>query len=169
MSTVISESEKRDRLKKLIGHFDTAMLVTRTADGGMRARPLSIAESRADGGLYFSTAADSAKVAEIEANRQVAVTMQNGKRFVSITGTARVVDDRDLVEKLWTEAWRIWFPDGRSDPSLRIVIVEPIEATYWDVSGLTGLKYLFDAGKAYVSGTTPPSDGDQEHTAHVRL
>jgi len=53
--TVLSEGEKRERLHELMAEFSTAMLVTRTSDGGMRARPLSIAEKRDDGGLYFGS------------------------------------------------------------------------------------------------------------------
>jgi general stress protein 26 len=169
MSTTISESEKRQRLKKLISDFDTAMLVTRTADGGLRSRPLAIADNREDGALYFSTAIESSKVQELEADPHVNVTMQDKRRFVSVTGTARVVRDHALIERLWSEAWKIWFPQGKDDPSLRILIVEPTEAAYWDASGIQGLKYLFESAKAYVTGTRPDSDDDQQHTAHVKL
>ena len=67
MTVSLSEDEKRKRLSTLLDLFDTAMLVTHTAEGGMRARPLSIAESQDDGAMYFSTAVDSPKVEELEA------------------------------------------------------------------------------------------------------
>ena len=164
----LTEHEKRDRLKKLVGAFDTAMLVTRTADGGMRARPLAIADKRDHGVLYFATAAETSKVEELRGDPHVNVTMQDGGRFVSLSGAARVVRDRALVEGLWSESWKVWFPQGKDDPTLRIIIVEPTEASYWDASGLRGLKYFFEAAKAYVNGTRPASDDDQQHTAHVK-
>lgn len=135
----------------------------------MRARPLAIADKHDDGQLYFATAVESPKVGEIQANPQVNVTMQDGRRFVSITGTARVVDDRALVDKLWSESWKVWFPKGKQDPSLRIVVVEPSEAAYWDAAGVQGLKYVFDMAKAYLSGTRPNSDEDEVHAARVKM
>src|SRR5438128_391930 len=167
--TVLSESEKRERLHELMADFSTAMLVTRTSDAGMRARPLSIAEKRDDGGLYFSTAIDSPKADELRADPHVAVVMQDARRFVSISGVARLVQDRKLIDDLWSEAWKVWFPKGKDDPSLAVLVVEPSEASYWDMSGTTGLRYVFQMAKAYATGTRPPSDDDDQHTAHVKL
>jgi general stress protein 26 len=169
MSRTISESEKRCRLKDLMADFDTAMLVTRTPDGILRSRPLAIARSREDSALYFSTAIDSTKVNEISADPHVNLTMQDKRRFISLSGIAHVEVDRELVRSLWLESWRIWFPQGWKDPSLAILVVEPTEATYWDISGAEGLRYLFESAKAYVTGARPDSDNDQLHMAHVKL
>jgi len=169
MASIVSEGEKRQRLSELVSRFDTAMLVTRTDSGGMRARPLSIADSGEDGALYFSTAIDSPKVQELEIDPHVAVVMQDRRRYVSISGVARVVRDRALIERLWSASWKIWFPQGKDDPSLCVLQVEPIEAAYWDMSGRQGVKYVFQMAKAFLSGTTPPSDQDERHTARIKL
>lgn len=169
MSVQISDAEKRERLSTLLSLFDTAMLVTRTDGGGMRSRPLSIAESQDDGAMYFSTAIDSPKVEELEADPHVDVVMQDGRRFVSLSGIARVVRDRALIDRLWRPAWKVWFPQGKEDPSLCLLRVDPVEAAYWDMSGTTGVRYAFQMAKAYVKGERPPSDDDERHTARVKL
>jgi general stress protein 26 len=169
MQNKLSGEEKRERLSELMAGFSMAMLVTRTDDGGMRARPLRIADRRDDGALYFSTAVDSPKVHELQADEHVAVVMQDHRKFVSVSGIARVVQDRALVDKLWSESWRVWFPKGKDDPSLCLVVVEPLEAAYWDMSGLRGVRYAFELAKAYVTGGRPPSDGDERHTGHLKL
>jgi general stress protein 26 len=169
VATEISDDEKRQRLRMLLSQFDTAMLVTRTGGAGMRARPLTIAESDDDGAMVFSTAIDSPKVHELEADPHVDVVMQDGRRFVSLSGTARVVRDRALVERLWRPSWKVWFPGGKDDPSLCLLRVEPTEAAYWDLTGTTGIRYAFEMAKAYVKGERPPSDDDERHTAHVKL
>ena len=169
MPNQLSESEKRERLRELMSEFSVAMLTTHSGGQEMRARPLAIADRHDDGELYFSTAVESPKVGEIQANPHVNVTMQDGRRFVSITGTARIVDDRALVDKLWSESWKVWFPKGKEDPSLRIVIVDPLEAAYWDAAGVQGLKYVFQMAKAYLSGTRPTSDEDDIHAARVKM
>lgn len=153
--------EPRARLSELLEKFDTAMLVTRTAEGRLRARPLSFA-GELDGRLYFSTSADSPKVTELQNDPRVAITMQDSLRYVSISGLAEVRDDRGLVDRLWRETWRIWFPAGKSDPSLRILSVEPVAAEYWDQSGPHGLKHLAEMIKAYATGSTPQSGASSD-------
>ena len=168
MAETITENEKRERLSTLLSLFDTAMLVTRTEGGAMRARPLSIAESNDDGAMYFSTAIDSPKIEELAADSRVNVALQSGSRFVSITGRARVVKDRALIERLWSEAWRVWFPGGKDDPTLCLIAVEPEEAEYWDRSGARGIKSLFQMAKAYVSGAQP-GDFDRDQHGKVKV
>jgi general stress protein 26 len=166
----LTDSEKREHLKKLVEAFDSAMLVTRTENGGLRSRPLSMVHNADDPQqLYFSTAIDSPKVREIEADPRVNVCMQKKRQFVSVTGIARLVNNRALIDKLWSEAWKIWFPKGKDDPSLCIVILDPSEAAYWDASGLEGATYVFDMAKAYVTGSKPSSDDDERHVARVKL
>lgn len=159
--------EPRARLSELLEKFDTAMLVTRTADGRLRARPLSFA-GELGGRLYFSTSADSPKVAELQGEPRVAITMQDRLRYVSISGLAEVRDDRGLVEKLWRESWRVWFPGGKNDPTLRILSVEPEAAEFWDQSGPRGLEHLADMIKAYLTGSTPAS-GASSDDVKVRI
>lgn len=155
-------------LREMLKEFSTAMLVTRREDGGLRSRPMAIAEARIDGVLYFSTAIDSPKIEELAADSRVNVALQSASRFVSITGRARVVKDRALIERLWNETWRVWFPGGKDDPTLCLLAVEPEEAEYWDQSGAKGIKSMFQMAKAYVSGAQP-GDFDREQHGKVRV
>ena len=55
------------------------------------------------------------------------------------------------------------------DPSLCLLRVEPVEASYWDMTGTTGIKYVFEMARAFVTGSRPASDADERHTAHLKL
>jgi general stress protein 26 len=155
--------DDRKRLEELIGHFHAAMLVTHGEDGSLRARPLSLAKTHDDGVLFFATSIASPKVAELERTPTVAVTLQDSRRYVSISGTARVTQDRALIDRLWSETWRLWFPKGKEDPDLCIVEVTPRQAEYWDQSGLAGVKFILEAAKAYATGTKPESGESGDH------
>lgn len=178
MADQMTEAEKRAHLREVVADFDTAMLVTRTKQGEVRARPLALAKPDEgpealedvleDGLLYFPTSLASPKIEEIAGDARVAVTMQDKRRFVSISGTARIVSDRGLVDRLWSESWKVWFPRGKDDPELCVLEVVPTAAEYWDNKGGTGLAYLFEAAKAYVQGTTPDVH-DDHHNAKVRV
>ncbi|HET6148639.1 MAG TPA: pyridoxamine 5'-phosphate oxidase family protein [Polyangia bacterium] len=157
------EQKTHAHLLELLKSFDTAMLVTRTGDGAMRARPLSLSEEHDQQRLYFATSVDSPKVGEIADDPTVLITLQDSKRYVSIGGTATITRDRGLIDRLWREAWKVWFPAGKDDPALCLVVVRPTAAEYWDQSGLKGIKYLFDMAKAYATGTTPDAGASSDN------
>jgi len=150
-----------DKMKKLLDlmtEFNTAMLVTKAFGDRLDGRPMAIAKIDEDGGLWFVTNRHSGKVAEISAATEVCVTMQGDNRFVSISGNASIVDDRLMVERLWQEAWRPWFPQGGDDPSIILLHAIPVAGEYWDNSGLTGWRYFTNQGIAYFRGETPETD-----------
>src|SRR4029079_1600349 len=96
-----------------------------------------------------------------DANPAVSVTFQSRAQFASVHGNAYIVRDRALIEKLWSEAWRIWFPGGKDDPSLCLIRVEAREGEYWDNAGTQGVKYVLETVKAYAKGETPNVDAKQ--------
>jgi general stress protein 26 len=163
MDEVLSEEEKRAHLREVIADFDTAVLVTRAAGGELRGRPLALGHNKDDGMLYFPTSASAPKIAELQAEPSVCVTMQNARRFVSVSGHARIVRDLPTIEAVWSDAWKVWFPQGKTDPDLALIAVTPTAAEYWDNKGGKGLGYLFEAAKAYVTGSTPDVRDDQRN------
>ncbi len=150
-----------EHLREMLRGFRTVMLVTETLGGELRSRPLHVAEVRDDLTLVFPTGADSTKVDELSARPSVHVAAQNDSQWVSLTGVATVVHDRAEIERLYDEAWKVWFPNGKDDPDLVLLTVKPSSAEYWDQAGAKGLRYLASAAKAYVSGDTPSTDHDQ--------
>jgi general stress protein 26 len=144
-----------DKLRELLADFDAAMLVTRTPAGELRSRPMAVAEIQPGGCMWFLTERNSGKLEEIARDSHVNVAMQSERKFVSISGQAVTVDDRRKVEELWNEAWRVWFPEGKNDPTLVLIKVQGEHGEYWDNSGTSGIKYLIEAGKAYLTGTKP--------------
>jgi general stress protein 26 len=168
MGAVLNEEEKRAHLREVIADFDTAMLVTHDDAGEVRARPLALAQTKDDGVLYFPTSLSSPKIRELEVDPHVCVTMQDKRRFVSISGRAQIMRDRPIIEALWSDAWKVWFPQGKDDPELALIAVVPSAAEYWDNKGGKGLAYLFEAAKAYVTGTTPDV-GDDARNAKVQV
>jgi len=161
--------DTRKHLLELVRDFDTAMLVTRGSDGALRGRPLSVAKESEDGRLFFAIRVESLHVHELAGDPHVAVLFQDEQRHVSLSGTARLRRDRDLIEELWSDAWKLWFPHGLDDPNLAIVEVRPTTGEYWDRTGLEGMRYLFAAMKAFATGGKPPDGDDERRNAKVPL
>jgi general stress protein 26 len=151
-------TDTNEHLHDLIKDFRYAMLTTRTADGGVHIRPMAVAKVAANEELFFATGLSSPKIDEIANNASVAVSFQSNNEFAALYGTARVLKDRALIEQLWSEAWRIWFPGGKDDPNLCLLTVTPSSAEYWDTSGAEGFKYLYEGLKAVLQKRTPDLD-----------
>lgn len=160
------EKTEREHLYRLLDEFSVAMIVTHGIDDSMIARPMAIARIDRDGALYFTTPVDSTKVDEILADPHVTVVVQSKTRFAAVRGVAHVSTDRALIHDLWREDWKVWFPRGKDDPTISILIVEPHHAEYWDNAGTSGLKFAFEAARAYLTGRTPR---DQEEHGEVHL
>ena len=157
------------KLRELLQDFGVGMLVTRTPAGQLRGRPMAIADVEPDGTVWFATDRHSGKVDELAGDEDEAVTMQSGSKFVSLSGTAAPVDDRERVRSLWKAEWKVWFPGGADDPNLVLLRVTAHAGEYWDNSGTSGLTYLIEAGKALVTGTKPDVAGDPKVHAKVGL
>jgi general stress protein 26 len=162
-------SKTHDKLHELLEGFDAAMLVTSAASGELRSRPMALADVEPDGTLWFLTQSDSGKMDEIALDARVNVAIQSKLRFVSISGTARPVHDRAKLDEIWSETWKTWFPGGKTDPKLTLLRVTANSGEYWDNSGTSGLKYLIEAGKAYLSGTRPDVENDPKIHGKVAL
>jgi general stress protein 26 len=151
------------KLVELLKQFSTAMLVTHEADDRLRARPMAIAQVEDDGKIWFLSEEHTAKVHEIIRDTRVHLTLQKDRSiYLSINGRATLVHDRSKVDEIWQESFKVWFPDGKDDPDLVLISVEPEDAEYWDNQGWKKVKYLFQAAKAYLTHTTPETD-DEKH------
>jgi general stress protein 26 len=157
------------KMRELLEEFGVAMLVTRTPEGNLRGRPMALAEAQPDGTLWFATDRNSAKVDELASDGHVVVTMQSKTTFVSLSGTATLVDDRAKLSRLWKTEWKVWFPAGRDDPNIVLLRVDGSVGEYWDNSGTSGVKYLIEAGKALLTGTRPDVGADPKVHGKVSL
>lgn len=78
-----------------------------------------------------------------------------------MSGRAEIVRDQALINRLYKEDWKIWFPKGKTDPSISLIKFTAQDAEYWDNAGAPGLKFVYEATKAYVKGETPKEDKKQ--------
>jgi general stress protein 26 len=159
-------TDGRKHLHDVMNDFDVAMLVTHTAKA-MHARPMAIACLDDGVDAYLVTDINSLKVDEISANSNALLTFQSARKFASVRGELTVLRDRQLIEKLWKEVWKVWFPEGKSDPNIAVLKFTAAEGEYWDNAGMQGLKYAYDAAKAYVTGETLKTDKAQHGTVHL--
>jgi len=151
----------KEHLIEILKDFDTAMLVTHSQSVGIHARPMNIAELTDSGDVILVTRDDTAKVDEILADAAAALTFQAHRKFATLNGWAKVERDPAQVDRLWNAAWKVWFPQGKSDPNLRLIRFETDNGEYWDNAGGNGIKYLLRAVSALAKKSRPQVNPDQ--------
>ena len=158
----MDDEAKRRRLIQIARSFRTAMVTTHAPDGNLHTRPMSIARVDDHGAIWFATGAHSGKLLEIEANSAVGLVMQRGLRFASLSGTGEALIDRTLARKLWSEAWRPWFPGGPNDAELKLLCVHLKQGEFWDLTGIRGVRYVVDALRHTLAGTRMGDEVDDD-------
>ena len=162
--TTQEQSAEAKKFHDLLAKFETAMLCTHTAKGNLRGRPMALAGVDDDSTVWFFTGVESGKVEEIVLDTHVAVVCQKDRDlYVSLSGKATLLRDKDKINELWQESFKTWFPGGKDDPNLAVVSVTPEEGEYWDNEGFKKIRYLFEAAKAYATGHTPQIDEGEQH------
>ena len=144
------DAERAWDLMKKIGF---AMLVTK--DGTrLRARPMSAYLERENNAIYFLTDARRHKDEEIARNPDINLSFADAgdQKYVSVTGTAVVSNDRAKIKQLFSTPAKAWW-DSAEDPNIRVMKITPDDAEFWDSPGSV-ISYVKMAAAA-VTGTRP--------------
>lgn len=150
-----------EKLWDMIKDIRFAMFTTRSHQaahaGHLHARPMTTQNKRLEGGsLWFFMSRRSGPVADLMAEPTVNLSYTDADKdvYVSVSGTARVVNDPDKTRELWNKAAEAWFPGGPDDPDLALVVVNVTHAHYWDIQE-NKLVQLLAMTKAVITGGVP--------------
>ena len=128
----LSGSKAIDKIKD-IAEDKTCMFCTFTNDQ-IVSRPMSTQRIDEDGSIYFLSRKDSNKNLQIQDNHKIYLMyLDTGKQhYLSLSGAAQIVYDRNLIKDLWTPIAKAWFTEGKDDPEITVIKVSPEEGHYWD-------------------------------------
>ena len=159
----VSTEKKLDDLYKLIEGIEVAMFTTRRADGQMVSRPMALQKRNEFADLWFVTDVESHKLDELANDDHVnlAFYKDRTREWVSVAGSARISQDRELIRKVYQPDWRAWFGDeggerngGPDDPRLALVFVEAHSVLY-SITNKPQPLVLFEVAKGILTGSTP--------------
>ena len=127
-------NEAPAKLWSMIKDIRFAMLVTEQEDGTLRSRPMATQQSEFDGDLWFFTALNAPKVAEVRHHAKVNLSYAepDDQKYISVSGTCEVVRDKAKMQELWSPVYKAWFPNGIEDPNVGLLKVHVTNAEYWD-------------------------------------
>lgn len=139
------------KIKSLVESAKSCFFCTSIAvDGSTAARPMTVQDVDAEGNLWFLSARDTHKDAELQINPHVRLYFQGSAHadFLEINGTATVSQDRKKIEELWEPIMKNWFTEGRDDPRISVIKVKATDGYYWETKhgfAVAGIKMLIGA------------------------
>ena len=125
--TITDPIHARTKLWGLVKDIRFAMFTTRHGNGHLHSRPMTTQNSNLDedSNLWFFMSRNGHPVADLSADPSVNVAYADTDEdsYVSVSGTASVVEDRAKKQQLWSKTAEAWFPGGVDDPDLALVRV----------------------------------------------
>ena len=157
-------AQGQDKLSELIKDIKFGMFTTHKLQGHLHSRPMTTQNKRIDDdSLWFFMSRSGDPVSEFQGDDQVNVAYANpgSDTYVSVSGTAHVVEDLAKKQALWNKAAEAWFKGGVNDPDLALVQVRIAHADYWDVKE-SKLVQLYKMAESTITGK-PPTLGEHGH------
>ncbi|ORY77793.1 hypothetical protein BCR37DRAFT_122459 [Protomyces lactucae-debilis] len=140
------------------------MLTTVNTSGLLVSRCMAVADRENTVDLIFHTHAESGKTDDIDNNSNVSVSFYKDStgEWLSVSGKAELVTDRNVVEKYYSKSLKAWIGDkgdgvhdgGPGDPRIGIIRVKTSTVTYAVQTATTIGKYIGIA-KGIVTGEVP--------------
>jgi general stress protein 26 len=152
-----SSDHDLDTIRSIMKDVRTCMFVTTTDDGSLHASPMTTQEAEFDGDAWFIASVDSDTVRNLTSHPRVNVAYSGTSSWLSLSGSATVLDASDKKKELWNTFVEAWFPEGQDDPSIVVVKVAGESAHYWESPGRVAM--TLDMVKSRVTGN-PPESGD---------
>lgn len=149
-----SERTAAEKVKDLIGDERLAMLTTVDGDGKLVSRPMALQRMDDDGTLWFLTDDTSPKAQQVIRDHRTNLAFQSRGTWISVAGSAQIVEDRQTIEELWDSGAEAWFPDGPSTPEVAALRIDPDTAEYWGSPG-GRISSVIAYAKAKLTGERP--------------
>jgi len=157
-------TKKTEKLYEMIDDIETAMFTTRRRDGHLVSRPMAT-QARAKGAdLWFVTYEGAAKLAEINRDPHVnlAYYKDRTREWISVSGIARVVENRKKIKELYRPDWRAWFGTEEGDdaagtpddPRIVLIGIDIDSAFYMEVNKPQPI-VLLEVVRGMVTGKRP--------------
>ncbi|KRF32361.1 pyridoxamine 5'-phosphate oxidase family protein [Nocardioides sp. Soil805] len=112
-----------------------AVLTHLSPEGDLVSLPMGTQDFEHPSTVWFLTERHTHKVHALTADPRVNVSYSSKSGWVSLSGTARVNEDRDKLRELWDASAGIFMSGGPDDADNVLLEVSGVTAEYWESPG----------------------------------
>jgi len=123
-----------EKLKELAEDIKVCMFCTDLGSAPFQTRPMGLQQIDDSGNLWFMSSSESDKNAEIQNDQDVQLIFSKNSdaHFLNVFGKATILRDKAKLDEVWNGLAKAWFTEGKDDPKITLIKVQPTEAYYWD-------------------------------------
>lgn len=151
-------AEHVEKVREIIRSTRIALLSHVDDHGRIVAKPMTTQEVDFDGTVRFLAERHSDQVQGLLRRPAVNVAYSGDGAWVSLAGTARVVDDVAKIKELWNTFNAAWLECGPENPDNVIVEVDAETAEYWDAPGGSKVTQVANLVKSVATGRRVQGD-----------
>ncbi len=157
----LSNKEGIKKLKELAEKARICLFCTNLDEQPVSTRPMSLQEVDEEGNLWFISSKESNKNFDIKADKKVQLFFSNNSdsEYLSVYGDAYIYTDQATIDEKWSAFAKPWFDEGKEDPAVTIIRVQPSESYYWDTKAGKMVSILSFAFAVIAGKETDNSDG----------
>ncbi len=130
-----SHDDQLSTVSEIMSETRIAVLTYLSVEGSLVSTPMGTQDFDDPGTVPFLTERDSEKITAITADPRVNVAYASKGGWVSLSGTARVNDDRAEIARLWDASAGAFMSGGPEDENNVILEITGQSAEYWDTPG----------------------------------
>ena len=130
----MSKQAQMDTIQAMVKDIKYTMMTTRNDENHLHSCPMNTTETSIGAKeIWFIGHKPSETVDNIKQNPEVnlAYVTQDNEKYLSISGTAELVEDKEKLNELWSMAYNAYFEQGKDDPKVQLIKVVPHGAEYW--------------------------------------
>ncbi len=141
----LNQKEAIDKLKTLVDDIMVCLFCTNLkTDDGANCRPMTAMKVCDQGNIWFFSEKNSGINKAIASDKNVQLFFSHPAKnsYLVVNGASEIILNKTKIEELWTPIAKIWFKEGKDDPTISIIKVTPTTAYYWDKDGNKMINFL---------------------------
>ena len=130
----MNKQAQMDTIQAMVKDIKYTMMTTRNDENHLHSCPMNTTETSIGAKeIWFIGHKPSETVDNIKQNPEVnlAYVTQESDKYLSISGTAELVEDEEKLNELWSVMYNAYFEQGKDDPKIQLIKVVPHGAEYW--------------------------------------
>ena len=130
----MNKQAQMDTIQAMVKDIKYTMMTTRNDENHLHSCPMNTTETSIGAKeIWFIGHKPSETVDNIKQNSEVnlAYVTQESDKYLSISGTAELVEDEEKLNELWSVMYNAYFEQGKDDPKVQLIKVVPHGAEYW--------------------------------------
>ena len=134
---------------------------------GDHMQPMTGFRDEADGAVWFYTRdeTDLARRAAVDPQRAMFCLISKDRElYACVAGRLSLSRDRERIGRFWNPVVAAWYPEGKDDPHLVLLRLEPEDAQLW-LSTKGPVRFAWEVARANLTGDRP----DMGERAEIRF